>query len=120
MGRAGPHATDLQSVLPTWLVLADTDSGVGGLLDGELSSTRPQDKHLLPNARTVPGMMHIVSNLLNEVHSGMTHWDTVHAQLKTFDKLLAYKPRRERLVVAQRCVASTPLVAHADLFERSF
>ncbi len=66
---------------------------------------RWSDAWLLRFALPVPGMLHIVSNLLADVHEGMLYWGTFHGQLKTLEKLLAHRPRRERFV--QSCVRGT-------------
>ena len=53
---------------------------------------------LMPNAIPIPGMLHILSNLLEDVDSHMVHWDVYWQQLKNAAALLCNSMRLERMI----------------------
>ena len=51
---------------------------------------------LMPFAMPIPGMLHITSNLLADVDSGMTYWSTFWEQLDNVSALLSNKQRLDK------------------------
>ena len=51
---------------------------------------------LLPFAIPIPGMLHIISNLLSDVDSGMTYWANFWEQLDNLNALLSNQSRLEK------------------------
>ena len=73
---------------------------------------------MLESALPIPGMLHIVSNMLIDMHSILSYWKRVHGQCKTIEKLLKHKPRRGRLI--RSCVDGTPFATQRDLLSKGF
>ena len=61
-----------------------------------------EERMLLQNSFTIPGLQHIVNNLLSDVHTCLTHWPTFWKQCKSIEALLSVQERRLRFV--QRCM----------------
>lgn len=57
-----------------------------------------EEKMMMPNCVTYPGMRHVVDNLLSSTHKSMEHWPVFFGQLKHFESLLRIPERRERFV----------------------
>ena len=51
---------------------------------------------LLPFAIPIPGMLHIISNLLSDVDTGMTYWANFWEQLDNLNALLSNQSRLEK------------------------
>jgi len=66
---------------------------------------------LLPFAIPVPGMLHVTNNLLADVDSGMTYWDTFWEQLENVSSLLSNTMRLDKF--RAKCIDAT----HADARE---
>lgn len=66
---------------------------------------------LLPFAIPVPGMLHIASNLLEDVDTGMTYWSVFWEQLANVGALLSSLPRLEKF--RAKCID----LRHADAVE---
>lgn len=67
----------------------------------------------MPSAIPVPGMLHILSNLLEDVDSHMAHWDVFWKQLKNAAALLCDSMRLERMIAL--CFPG-PLSVHRSAF----
>eukprot|EP00971_Amphidinium_carterae_P096491 1909440-Amphidinium_carterae.4 len=89
---------NVHSVLPRWMtIVGDIDNGDPDAQPVEPAA--PSDLGLLmPNALAIPGVMHITTNLLQEVHTSMSQWDRFQTQLQPLRLLLCYKGRRERFI----------------------
>jgi len=68
---------------------------------------------LMPGAIPIPGMLHILSNLLEDVDIHMAHWEVFWKQLKNAAALLCDSMRLERMLAL--CFPG-PLSAHKTAF----
>ena len=66
---------------------------------------------LMPNAVTLPGSLHIINNILEEVSTQLKHWSSFFEKLQAFERLMT-QGRKERFV--QYCVKQSPARPHAD------
>ena len=73
---------------------------------------------MLDSALPVPGVLHIISNMLTDMHSSLSHWKRFHGQCKTMEKLLKHKPRRDRTV--RTCIDGTPFECQRHLLTKGF
>ena len=121
------HSTDLSSLLPGWLVPQEVEPDEGGLDDvsslpceGQQGEPGEQweSSFLLRYAMHVPGLLHIVSNLLAEAHAQLSHWARFHERCLVIEKLLVHKPRRDRLI--QTCVLDTPFATQRCVIDKGF
>ena len=64
---------------------------------------------LMPNAIPVPGMLHVLNNMLADVDTSLAHWEQFHGQLSNVCALLSDRMRLERF--AALCVASSDIAA---------
>ncbi len=53
---------------------------------------------LMPRAIPVPGILHIVHNLLHDVNEKMSHWDSFFPELRNLSRFLERRLHRERFV----------------------
>ena len=114
-GMVSWHTTDLEPLLPEWIVPPRMDSMLGSEEEPEgPGQPRLGTQFLLPNAFPVAGMWHIVSNCLKDVHHHLAEWKSVLPHFKALEKLLHYRPRRERF--ANMCIVDLETRA---LFENS-
>ena len=67
------------------------------------------------NAFKIYGFQHCVNNLNADVHRSLKHWPQFWIQLKNFEQLLRYPPRRRRFVFT--CLRGTPLEVHQSKFK---
>lgn len=94
------HTTDVRCCMPPWLGPAEIESDTDAMMDQAPSAPDGwASSWLLRNAIPVPGMMHIVTNLLLEVHAAMAHWDDMLSRLAELGKLLCPPQRRERFIL---------------------
>ena len=124
-GLAEFHCSDVSRLMPDWLAPDVIEPDGVGIPDDDSGGPRRDPpaaewghRWLCKFALTVPGLMHIVSNLLNEVHGKLSYWPKFHADLKTLEALLAYQPRRQRFI--QHCVVGTPLESQTHALDRVF
>lgn len=66
---------------------------------------------LLPQSRSIPGLQHILDNLLCDLHQHMPWWDDFHSMLKQVELLMNVKLRRDQLLA--RCVRGSAYAEHA-------
>ena len=69
-----------------------------------------------PEALTVAGLQHIVSNLTADVHQGMKHWAHFFDNLKTLESLLRVDERRQRFIWT--CLHGTALQGQGFRFRK--
>ena len=111
------HALNVADFLPDWLLPPEVEA------DGAEEAPPAPDlawhaAWLLQNAIPVPGMLHIVSNILTDAHSKLSHWDIFHGQLKDLGKLLCHAPRRDRFI--RMCVKGKHWDNMIDLIDVAF
>eukprot|EP00969_Alexandrium_andersonii_P360909 15456416-Alexandrium_andersonii.AAC.1 len=70
------------------------------------------------NALKVPGLLHIVTNLLNDVHHNFRNWERFQEQCRELAKLLCLHPRKMRFV--QQCLVGSSWASLQYAFERTF
>ena len=112
------HATDIADFVPAWLQPPNIEADGVDEPQADAPSSAWDAAWLLPNAIMIPGMLHIVSNILADAHSRLSYWDTFHGQLKALSKLLCHPPRRDRFV--RMCVKSSPWSHMVDLVDCAF
>ena len=76
----------------------------------------PPQPRFMPRALEVPGLMHIVDNLLADAHRVMEHWPIFFEQLKTFESFLVVPDRRRRFIWT--CLKDQPLEFATRYVER--
>ena len=69
---------------------------------------------LLPNALTIPAVLHIIHNLLSELADKLSHWKTFFGYLKLVS-LLFKEGRRDRF--SELCLRPSDMKERADEFE---
>ena len=109
---SGFRIQNLEALLPTWMRKTTLDedvqgaqwqpmvleSDVSGMCDGQVhqplvSEGQPQNQNVftsntfLPEALSIPGMLHITSNGLQQVTSLLAHFDDWFSQLKVIEHL---------------------------------
>ena len=65
------------------------------------------DRRFMRNGVTIAGMMHVVNNMMQDVHKSLTYWPEFYADLKVVEALLQNPERRRRFVWT--CLRGTPL-----------
>ena len=119
LGLAEFHSHDFRRLIPPWFEPLDPQDDTGGLLPHQnVRQVSWSDAWLLAFAIPVPGMMHIISNLLIEVHEGLNLWSAMTAKLHEISKLLTITQRRERFI--EKCLRGTPHECHVHLFDHEF
>ena len=71
---------------------------------------------LLPNALTIPAVLHIIHNMLLELAEKLTHWNVFFGQLKLVSLLLK-EGRKERF--SNFCLRKSNMKERAEEFERA-
>ena len=105
---------NVELVLPSWMAGCGViDNGDGD----EAPRALTLDGHLLEGAIPIPGMMHIVTNVLTDMHSSLHDWDRFVARLHPLMQLLCHKPRRERFI--QRCIRQSGHAHTETLFAKN-
>ena len=129
-GLAEFQCTDLQKVLPPWVDLSPADPLIPEVaLPDVADPIRQVDEEgpalplwatsfLLPHALSVPGMLHIVSNCLQDIHEHLDCWADIQSKLKVIESLLCFAPRRERFM--ELCVKRSSYKQHIHHFDRVF
>ena len=64
----------------------------------------------------IPGVMHIIDNLLNDVHTAMPHWKQFHADLKILESFFVVRDRRRRFIWT--CIKDTRYTYAEKHFEK--
>ena len=77
---------------------AAVDDDVGDF-DGESDDDNDTVPDLLPICLNVPGLCHIIDNMLRDVHESMDYWNEFQPILKQFEALLRSEERRKRIVI---------------------
>ena len=123
-GVADFHCFDIRTILPDWLTPqqiemdCEVDEPPAAAAPAPEANPLWHQAWLCRNAIPIPGLLHVVSNLLNDVHDKLSYWQTFFAQCKSIVKLLAYQPRRERFV--RMCILGTDHEVHRALFDAAF
>ena len=126
--------TDVNRLLPAWAdqaIKAETldahDPGNAHArfrvddVDGpslDLVETRTGKGRMMPNSLTIAGLQHITHNLLQDIHTAMSHWACFHAQLKVLEGFLRIPERRARFVMTH--LRGTLLESEEHLFMANF
>ena len=119
LGLTEFHTTDFRKCMPEWLRCADIKDDSATFAEKHPNSKKGWEQAwLLTSAIPVPGMMHIVSNLLNEVHAAMPSWSDFIANMSELEKLLCKTPRRERFILS--CIRGTEYEAFEHAFNHEF
>ena len=110
-------ALGVETVLPEWfhkpLEVDDVDADENPA--PPINFQGPQmPAALLPQCLIVPGCLHIIHNLTQDVHEKMTWFDTFWQHLQPVTKLLAERPLRERFIAT--CVRGTAAAEHEEAF----
>lgn len=81
-GLAEFHCTDVASLLPPWMDPDEIIVEDGGLSEVVEAPAREEwySSWILQWAMPIPGHLHIVSNLLEEVHGKLPYWPVFDAQ----------------------------------------
>eukprot|EP00971_Amphidinium_carterae_P196920 3908398-Amphidinium_carterae.3 len=122
-GLAEFHTSKLSNVLAPWFnvseVVTDGDS-LQPVSEEQTDDALPAwtQAWLLENAISVPGMLHIVANCLDDVHAHLPSWSLMFETLQVVESLLCYAPRKDRFVAL--CVLPSPRKWKASCFQRSF
>ena len=99
IGLSAFRAFSIKALLPSWSLPAaeefDEDVAVGaGPRPMPCTGDLPTDR-FLENSIPIPGILHIIGNLLEEVDKSLIGWATCWKQLKVLESLLADRGRRE-------------------------
>lgn len=81
----------------------------------DTSADPPPPGYFMPNALTVAGMMHIVSNATQDMHVHMQHWPLFWKQLKVLESFLRCKERRDLYIWT--CLTHTSFSNRASMFQ---
>jgi hypothetical protein len=102
----------LGSLMPSWMrpleIELDIDFG-----SEEQPPAAVVDK-LLPNSLMLPGMLHIIFNLAEELDASLPYWETFWKQLKMLELLLSHRDRMGTFI--HYCLNGTELACRADEF----
>ena len=114
------HNRSLSSLMPQWEVPWTIEQDGGGAAyarqEEEAEQRHDGPTWMLESALPIPGMLHIVSNMLIDMHWSLSYWKRVHGQCKTIEKLLKHKPHRDRH--RRTCVDGTPFATQRDLLSK--
>eukprot|EP00971_Amphidinium_carterae_P105767 2094598-Amphidinium_carterae.1 len=105
--KMASFAVKLADLLPPWWCPEVVPSNAAYNIDGETCDSDMQHEvhELLPNAVSVPGLLHVFHNLEADVDAALTYFPTWYPTLKLFSMLLC-KPLRRRAVY-NACIAGT-------------
>ena len=133
VGSAGFEIASPWSLLPAWLKPGDMDPDVHEANDIEAHPFMESDvmeeevfdppiapdawgdvKLFLPTAVTIPGTLHLISNLTREISAGLGHWAAWFKQLRQFEHL--WKEGRKDRYLAY-CLLPSDLAARSSDFD---
>ena len=105
----------IELVLPSWMASY-------GVIDNGSDDVDPPpplrlEGSLLAGALPVPGMMHITTNVLSDMHVALSGWGQFTAGIQPLMLLLCYKARRERFI--HRCVRASQYSHLEPLFGKN-
>lgn len=103
MGLSEFDSHDFRCLVPPWLQPPEIEPDGDTVPDPEEAHIASWDSlWLLQWAMPIPGMMHIISKMLKEVHEGLRLWASMTMKLAELAKLLAIPQRRERFI--EKCL----------------
>ncbi len=104
---------DWSDVAPLEMVFGDDAGGAGGgAPDGAAQAAQGQ---LTSHAITVPGLLHIVDNMLHDVDTKLRWWPEFWRQSKNLERLLADNLRRSRFQA--KCIEGGPFEEYSRMFK---
>ena len=99
----------LESLMPRWWTPPSLEPDVAG--EAPMREPVAEPGHLCPFTLTIPGMLHIINNALDEMCNHMQHWERYLNMLKQVCRMLNVKAFRNNFV--QSCL-KVSAVAQAE------
>ena len=98
---------DLYAMAPVWMAAPCTD--------GEDESCCLDHERWLPNALTIPGMLHVIHNASRDIDlASLEHFSDFYSKLKNAGEFLCCKAYRDRFIVA--CLRPSTLSEEEHIF----
>ena len=114
-------ALGIEAVLPEWFhQKLETDDVVSDFEANQPAQPAEPAEQALPSAimpqcLIIPGALHIIHNLTQDVHKKLEYWDTFWDLLQPIARLLAERPLRERFI--SQCIRGSAAAEHEEAFQ---